>query len=474
MDNSPLKAGTEYFPKPDIVGNDQLVPLANGMQSKYINLDNAASTPSFQSVLDYLQRFLPYYSSVHRGAGFKSKTSTELYDQAHNIIGNFVGANLEKNTVIFTKNTTEAINKLSYRLPLESDSVILTTEMEHHSNDLPWRNKAKTLHVSVTSEGDLDLSDLERKLKENKGKVALVCVSGASNVTGIVQPVHYLAELAHSYGAKILVDAAQLLPHRALDIKPDSDPSHIDFLVFSAHKMYAPFGTGVLIAPKNIFLDSEPEYLGGGTVSSVTLDDIRWAGLPDREEAGSPNVIGAVTLAKAISELKKIGMENISNHELELTQYALNELKSIDRVSIYGNPKADRVGVISFNIDGISHAEVAATLSFEYGIAVRNGCFCAHPYVVSLLKLKTEDIKKWQSEIDSGSKAYMPGLVRISFGCYNTKEETDLFLMAIKNIVHSKSKSSYTLNSKTGEYFPAMSINPSVKSFLETKELNYY
>ncbi|MEQ9266278.1 MAG: aminotransferase class V-fold PLP-dependent enzyme [Balneolaceae bacterium] len=473
MKNLPTRTGIEHFPKPEIVGDDQLVPLANGMQSRYINLDNAASTPSFQSVFDYLHRFLPYYSSVHRGAGFKSKISTELYDQSRRIIGDFIGVNLDENTVIFTKNTTEAINKLSFRLPLERDSVVLTTEMEHHSNDLPWRSKATTLHISVTPQGMLDLLDLKNKLKENKGKVALVCISGASNVTGIVQPIHYIAELAHSFGAKILVDAAQLLPHRAMDMKPDKDPGHIDFLVFSAHKMYAPFGTGVLVAPKEVFQDTEPEYSGGGTVSSVTLDDIRWAGLPDREEAGSPNVIGAVTLAKTISELQKMGMHNISNHEHELTEYALGELNSIDNVSIYGNLQADRVGVISFNIEGIHHAEVAAILSFEYGIAVRNGCFCAHPYVVSLLGLESEDIKRWQAETDSGNKAHMPGLVRVSFGCYNTKEDVDLFLRAIKNIAHLKSKSRYTLNMITGEYYPAMSINPSVKSFLETKELNY-
>lgn len=473
MTGIPEKKTPTHFYKPRMVGNEQLVPLVNGMQSRYTNLDNAASTPSFQSVMEYLQRFIPYYSSVHRGAGFKSQASTELYDQAHSIVGNFVGADLDRNTVIFTKNATEAINKLSYRLQLKSDSVVLTTEMEHHSNDLPWRSRTKTVHVKVTSSGTLDIPDLENKLKFYSGKVAIVCISGASNVTGIVQPIHHIAELVHSHGAKILVDAAQLVPHRKIDIRSNEDPSHIDYLVFSAHKMYAPFGTGVLIAPRDVFLDSEPEYSGGGTINSVTLDSIRWAGLPDREEAGSPNVIGAITLAKAISELSELGMNKISKHENELTQYALNELKSIDTVSIYGSLDADRVGVISFNLEGIHHAEVAAILSFEYGIAVRNGCFCAQPYVMNLLKLEAEDITKWQTELESGSKAYMPGLVRISFGCYNTKGDVDLFLKAVKSIASTKSAFHYSLDPLTGEYFPSTSIGDSIERFLDICKLNY-
>ncbi len=424
-----------------VVGMNQKVPLADGTLQEYINLDNAASTPAFESVSEFIQKFLPYYSSVHRGSGFKSQLSTELYDEAHDIVAHFVGADTSENTVIFTKNATEALNKLSYRFPFPKDSVVLTTEMEHHSNDLPWRNKAKTVHVKVTEKGTLDLENLDSKLKIYQNKVALVCVSGASNVTGLVQPIHTIAKMAHEYGAKILVDAAQLAPHRKIDIRSNDDPLHIDFLVLSAHKMYAPFGTGVLIGPKEVFLDSAPEYSGGGTVDSVTLNNVRWAGLPDREEAGSPNVVGAIAMAKAMSALSEIGMESIAKHEKELLKYALEKLHRIEGITIYGDQKADRVGVISFNLDGFHHQEVADILSFEYAIGVRNGCFCAHPYVVKLLRLSQHEIESWREKSSEGDKSELPGLVRISFGCYNTFEEIDAVYEALSCIA-SKSKTS--------------------------------
>jgi len=447
----------EFFARPkhpiNIVGLNQMVPLTNGKLKKYINLDNAASTPSFQSVSDFIQRFLPYYSSVHRGTGFKSQLSTELYEQAHDIVAKFVGTDTSKSAIIFTKNATEAINKLSFRFPFEKDSVVLTTEMEHHSNDLPWRSKAKTVHVKVTENGALDLTDLDYKLRLHQGKVALVCVSGASNVTGIVQPIYTIAKMAHTFDAKVFVDAAQLAPHRKIDILQNDDPCHIDFIAFSAHKMYAPFGSGVLIGPKDIFLNSAPEYSGGGTVDSVTLDDIRWAGLPDREEAGSPNVIGALAMAKAINELSVIGMDRITKHEKELTNYAFEKLSQLEGVSIYGDQIADRVGVLSFNFKGFHHQEVASILSHEYGIGVRNGCFCAHPYVVKLLALSEEEIQIWRNKSAHGDKSDQPGLVRISFGCYNTLEEIDELYHALESIVDNYSKENLPNFDKDRERF---------------------
>ncbi|HRW07802.1 MAG TPA: aminotransferase class V-fold PLP-dependent enzyme, partial [Caldilineaceae bacterium] len=197
------------------------VPLLNGTRQPYINLDNAASTAPLPEVLDAVNRFLPYYASVHRGSGFNSRLSTALYDTAHEIIGHFVGADLRTNTVIFGKNTTEAINKLAYRLPLPADPVIVTTLMEHHSNDLPWRNRATVAHVNVRADGRLDEADFDRTLAYYGARVALVAVSGASNVTGFIQPIHRLAAKAHAVGAKILVDAAQLAPHRPMEMLSD-------------------------------------------------------------------------------------------------------------------------------------------------------------------------------------------------------------------------------------------------------------
>src|SRR3989304_5403951 len=282
-----------------ILGADQPVPLLDGRTVPYVNLDNAASTPPLREVMDEIARFMPFSSSIHRGTGFKSRLSTAVYERAHDVIGRFVGADLSNNTVIFGKNTTEAVNKLSYRLPLSADSVVLTALLEHHSNDLPWRSRAQVVHVGATPEGRLDLADFDRKLAQYAGRLALVTVSGASNVTGFIQPVHDLARKAHAHGARILVDAAQLAPHRRVDMRSDDDPEHLDFVVLSAHRMDAPFGPGALIGPQEVFLRSGPEYSGGGTGGVVTRAEVHWAGTPDREEAGSPNVAGALAMAGA-------------------------------------------------------------------------------------------------------------------------------------------------------------------------------
>ncbi|MBW7959367.1 MAG: aminotransferase class V-fold PLP-dependent enzyme, partial [Candidatus Promineofilum sp.] len=298
-----------------ILGLDREIPLLDGRRVTYVNLDNAASTPPLLDVVRAIEEFMPYYSSVHRGTGFKSRLSTVAYDQAHEIIGRFVGADLDTNTVIFGKNTTEAINKLAYRFPLRPDSVVITTQLEHHSNDLPWRPHAHVVHVRALPDGRMDEADFDRLLKEYAGRVALVAVTGASNVSGYLQPIHRMARKAHAAGARILVDAAQLAPHRRVDMRPDDDPEHLDFVTLSAHKMYAPYGTGALIGPKEIFLNDAPEYRGGGTVDIVTLDEVYWAGVPDREEAGSPNVVGAVAMAVAARVLMEVGMDEVAAHE---------------------------------------------------------------------------------------------------------------------------------------------------------------
>lgn len=443
----------------EILGRDIKVPLIDGTYVPYVFLDNAASTPPLLEVIRGVEDFLPYYSSVHRGTGFKSRLSTAAYDKAHEIIGRFVGADLNTNTVIFGKNTTEAINKLSYRLRIPEDHVVITTHMEHHSNDLPWRDRAKkVLYVNVTPEGRFDEDHFDRLLNENKGKIALVSVTGASNVTGYIQPIHRLARKAHEAGARILVDAAQLAPHRKVDMKPDNDPEHLDFVVLSGHKMYAPFGTGALIGPKEVFLNGKPEYSGGGTVNVVTIDEVYWGGTPDRDEAGSPNVVGAVAMAVAAGFLMKVGMDKIAEHERELTSYALRKMRSIPGIKIYGETDPERasekVGVIPFNIEGIPHFLLSAILGFEGGIGVRSGCFCAHPYVMHLLQVSPEEARSWQKRMLNGDKSEMPGLVRMSFGCYNTIEDIDRLVEMLGKISRGDYQGSYNVQKRSGEYLP--------------------
>ncbi|MCB0247305.1 MAG: aminotransferase class V-fold PLP-dependent enzyme [Anaerolineae bacterium] len=452
-----------------IVGIDERVPLLDGSLATYVNLDNAASTPALTDVLDAVDRFMPYYSSVHRGTGFKSRLSTLAYDQAHEIIAEFVGANPHTNTVIFGKNTTEAINKLSFRLPARPGSVVITTQLEHHSNDLPWRARFPVEHVRALPDGRLDEDDFDRLLAQHAGNIALVTVTGASNVSGFLQPIHRLARKAHAAGAQILVDAAQLAPHRQVDMKPDGDPEHLDFVTISAHKMYAPFGTGALIGPKAIFMQGAPEYPGGGTVDVVTLDEVHWAGMPDRDEAGSPNVVGAVAMAAAAKALMAIGMDQVAAHEQELLAYATERLLAIPGVTIYGesNPARlhEKVGVIPFNLAGVSHFKLAAILGYEGGIGVRSGCFCAHPYVVHLLNLDDEAASTWRTQLLEGDKSNMPGMVRMSFGCYNNRDDVNRLLAMLERIARNDYAGDYRLDRQTGEYRPADFTEPIASYF---------
>jgi cysteine desulfurase / selenocysteine lyase len=454
-----LPAGSDNPWRQRLVGLDRSMPLLGGRQAPYINLDNAASTPPFLDVLEAVQHFLPYYSSVHRGTGFKSRLSTAAYDEAHAVIARFVGADLRTATVIFGKNTTEAINKLAFHYPLAPQQVIVSTAMEHHSNDLPWRRRAPVIRVAVTADGRLDEDDLDRLFSAYGERVALLTVSGASNVTGFVQPVHRLARKAHAVGARILVDAAQLAPHRRIDVKPVDDPEHLDYVVLSAHKMYAPFGTGALVGRRDTFLRGAPEHQGGGTVDIVTPTEVYWAGLPDREEAGSPNVIGAVAMAVAAQTLMDAGMSGIARHEASLTAYALQRLRQVPGLTLYGasdwTPFADRVGVIAFNLASIPHALVAAILGYEAGVGVRSGCFCAQAYVAHLLGLAAGRPDRWRPEHLAAQRTERPGMVRLSLGIYNRQDDVDALVDMLERIVRGEYLGDYFQDAASGDYKPA-------------------
>jgi selenocysteine lyase/cysteine desulfurase len=442
----------------DFVGVGARVPLLGGAHHKYVNFDNAASTPALRPVFDTVNRFMHCYSSVHRGTGFKSQVSTWAYERAHEIVCEFLGADPEAQTVIFGKNSTEALNKLAHRLMFDERDVVLTTVMEHHSNDLPWRDVAEVKHIRVNSEGALDESHLDDLLAANSDRVRLVAVTGASNVTGYLPPIHRIAEKAHAVGAEILVDAAQLAPHRPIDIMPADEAKRIDYLVLSAHKMYAPYGTGALVGSRDCFEKGRPDLVGGGTVDIVTLDRVAWADLPEKEEAGSPNVVGAVALGQAMLSLQEIGLEAIISHEASLTRYLLSHLNRMERVQVYGisDPErvAERLGVVSFAVEGMSHYLVAAILSAEGGIGVRNGCFCAHPYLLSLLQITPSEANVYQQGILQNDRRNTPGLVRVSFGCYNTKSEVDRFINVLERIVDGEYEGHYVQDPVTGEYWP--------------------
>jgi len=434
-------------------------PLLNGDHQRYINFDNAASTPSLKAVQEAVNDFLQYYSSVHRGTGFKSQLSTQIYEDTREIVMDFVGADPEVHTCIFGKNTTEALNKLARRFPFTSArDVVLTSGMEHHSNDLPWRAVSKAVHVDILPDGRLDEADFDAKLAEYRERVALVAIAGASNVTGYINPIHRLAEKAHAVGAQIAVDAAQLAPHRKVNMRSLDDPAHLDYVAIAGHKMYAPFGTGAIIGRRDTFDQGDPDLVGGGTVKIVTLDDVTWASSPERDEAGSPNVVGAVALAATIRTLSRVGMNAVARHEADLSTYLLTRLSEIPGVKIFGdNDRAttsERLGVIPINLSGLSHFLVAAILGHEFGIGVRNGCFCAHPYLLYLLGMNPEEAELVRTNMLAGDRSSMPGMVRISFGLYNTREEVDALIDALKAIRNGDYQGEYTQDMASGEFHP--------------------
>lgn len=409
------------------------VKLIDGESVCPINFDNAATTPPLKKVDEFIYENMMMYGSVGRG-GHKSSYCTKAYEVSREEVLDFFGLTPNDGyEVIYVKNTTEGINLLATLLCNRNHNKILTTRMEHHANDLPWRNVAQPFYAEVDENtGKLEIDTLEDRLKKAQGTIKYVSVTGASNVTGYITPIHEIAKLVHQYGAKLIVDAAQLVAHREIKIKGETKGENIDFLVFSGHKMYAPFGSGVVIASKQMLEECPPFLKGGGTVSFVLDNDVYYKDTPYKDEAGTPNFLGVMGVVAAMTVLKKISFEAIQAHEEMLRNHLLLGLKQISKVILYGDYlEQNRVGVIPFNIQGMHQDKVGELLQDKRGIAVRTGCFCAQPYVMRLLGINNEERYKYLVN----PKLEKPGMVRASFGLYNTIEEVDEFLNVIEMMV---------------------------------------
>ena len=375
-------------PLAEVVGAGLEVPLVTGRAVRYVNLDYAASAPALRAVADQVTELLPLYSSVHRGAGYASAVCTSAYEAARATVASFTGARRD-DVVIFTRNTTDALNLLASAVP----GPVVHLDIEHHANLLPWRARgARVAGARVTGTGARAVEaretwrDTLRAVSDELARTpaALLSVTGASNVTGECLPLDELAGLAHAVGARIAVDGAQLVPHRRVDIAA----SGIDYLAFSGHKIYAPFGAGVLVG-RGDWLDAAPPYLaGGGAVRQVGLDDTDWAAAPARHEGGTPNVVGAVALAAACRFIDSLPGGAVEAHERSLTERLVSGLAAIDGVRPLrlwpGSADQERIGVVSFTVDGWPAQHVAQYLSAEHGIGVRDGRFCAHPLLARL------------------------------------------------------------------------------------------
>jgi selenocysteine lyase/cysteine desulfurase len=390
-----------------LVGEDVWVPTLDGGSSRYVDLDAAATSSASVRVVRAVEELLPWYSSVHRGAGAKSRHTSARYEAARETVLRFVGADPRSHQAVFTRNTTEALNALAFRLDLRPDDVVVTTAVEHHANLLPWRRHARLRVVDVDARGTFCPERVVALLDE-RPTPRVLALSGASNVTGWLPDLAAVAAAARERGVFVVVDAAQLAPHRPLDVTALG----IDAVAFSGHKMYAPFGAGALVAPRDVLGRGEPLLVGGGAVKAVSFDDVVWADTPDRDEAGSPNVLGAVALAAAADELAA-GWPGLLAHERTLTEALDAQLRTVPGLRRHGPVSGDRLPVAAFTLDGVPHGLLAARLSAEHGIAVRSGCFCAHPYMARLLGLTQEEVDRFHRDARDGRRQ-LPGAVRAS------------------------------------------------------------
>ncbi len=431
------------------------MPLVTGGEVRAVNLDYAASTPPLEAVAKGVAEILPWYSSVHRGAGFRSQVSTALYESAREAVRSFLGVP-DDQVVLFTRNTTDSINLLAASIP--PGTRVITFAVEHHANLLPWRRR-QAVHLPVPGSPDELLSALDRALGELPADVPrLVATTGASNVTGEIWPLAAIAELVHRHGGRLFVDAAQLAPHAPIDVATLG----IDYLAASGHKLYAPFGAGVLVGRGDWLSGEAPFLLGGGAVEFVTLDDVLWRPLPDRQEAGSPNVVGAVALAIACRTLQAYGMAAIEAEELELAAYGRELLRRIPGLDLYATWTDDhpRIGLLTFNLAGYHHSELAAILSAEYGIAVRHGCFCAHPLLLHLLRIGEERAAAIRAELRAGGHPDLPGAVRLSLGLATTRADLEAAAAALTTIARVGPRWTYAVSASTGEFEPVPDPRP--------------
>lgn len=410
------------------VGLDKKVNINGKGRIVPINFDNAATTPPFKRVVKRVLETTEYYGSIARGDGQKSQYCSDLYEECRRYILKYFNAPEEIYTAIFVGNTTDGLNKLSNILINNKEDIVITTRMEHHSNDLPWRNKCDLKYVEVNEDGRININEIEELIERYKEKVKYITITGASNVTGYINDIRKISGLIHKYGGKIIVDGAQLVPHKKIYMYKKDSLENIDFLVFSGHKIYAPFGSGAIIGLRKDFNNNLPDTKGGGTVEYVIDNNQLWLNTPEKNEAGTPNLFGAVAIMEAMKEIEKIGFERIEKNEKELLQYLINGLKELNRVKLYADNDCidDRLGILVFTIDGMKYYEVGEKLSEIKAIGVRQGGFCSHPYTRRVLGIPNNQLQEYIN------KNGIPGLVRLSLGIYNSKKEANIFLETVE------------------------------------------
>lgn len=417
---------------PATLPDGRLVPVAA--------LNNAATTPPLAAVVDAVVGMLGEYGALHRGSGPRARATVEAVESATASIERFLGQP-EDNTLLFTTNTSAAINHLARLLDLGADDVVVTSEIEHTSNNLPWRHQsaAQVVEVRADDGGALDLGHLAEVLHAWRGRVRLVAVTGASNLTGHRPDVATLASLAHDAGALLFVDAAQLAPHRRIDMAADG----VDALAFSAHKVYAPFGLGVLSLPRAV-LDRTPVDPGGGSVDMFSAGSgehadrgsVLWAPPAERHQTGTWNATGIVALGTAAAAILDAGWDTVEAHERALTEVLVSRLAAVDGVHLTVDPARygveDRIGAVPFRVDGLHHALVASALEAEHGVEVRAGTICNHRLVRRWVGADDAEQARIEAAIAGGDRLASYGVVRASLGLQNTVADVDRLVEGLR------------------------------------------
>lgn len=459
--------------KSQFIGLDTCYPLADGRNARRIYLDSAASTLMLKPALDTATAFLAHYANNHSTAHTSARIATDCFDWARERVLRFVQASAENySCALIGSGSTAGLNRLAAGLAAlrPERGVALVSTMEHHSNDLPHRRfSPEAYHIAVCGEGyqagGMDLDVLERLFNEHPNRVNYVAVTGVSNVVGLVTPLREVAALAHRHGAYVVVDAAQMAAHMPIDMDGDD----IDFLVFSGHKIYAPGAPGALIARRELLAAMPPFEVGGGMVDYVSKYGFQLAEtLEEREQAGTPNLFGAVLLGSALEALDQVGMSLIREREQALVGYALDTLAMCPGLRIYGPTQGERLGVLSFNLTGVDHGLLAAILNDYYGIAVRNQCFCAHPYVRELLQ---EELWQAPDSLDPEQMEFQinlrKGMVRASFGLYTTEAEVSALAYALRDIAQRIDNYRPLYQAQSDGNYRHRQFNPSSRSLFD-------
>ncbi len=417
-------------------------PTVDGQRSPRVYLDSAASTLMLAPAYDVGHEFLTHYASTHSDLHYAARGASHAFDWAHECVLKFVDADPENYCSFFAgSGATAGFNRMAASLARARPErgVVLISEMEHHSNDLPHRyHNAQVVHIPCMGEferyGGLDMDKLRAIFAEHGENINYIAVTGASNVTGAITPLAEVASLAHAVGAYLFVDASQMIAHAPVSM----DDADIDVMVFSGHKIYAPGSPGAVIAKKSLLNEIKPAELGGGMVDDVYLEEyMPTATLPDREEAGTPNIVGGIMLGAVLDLLHRLGMDKVREKEIGQIDFVWNGLKSIEGVSVYGPEPSDvpRTGTIAFNIKGFDHGLTAAALNDYHNIQVRNGCFCAHPYVRELLKREL-----WEMDLDPDAPnaeddiERKRGMSRASLGLYTTQADLEKLIDAVRDL----------------------------------------